>query len=259
MTYPIIICEDNKEQLEYLSELVNNYLLFHDNLLTLALATPSPEEIQHYLVDSNPKKGIYFLDIDLNHTIDGITLAEEIRKYDVQAKIIFTSSHDELVPLTLKRRVEALGFVTKTSDSELFRKEIFELLDLALERFEHIKKKEHRLFTFSVGTRVFNINFDDVLLLESSETPHKLILHTKNGLYEFYGKLNEVAKDYSDLLFINRSCLANPSNMKEINYKTRTIYFDSALYRLFAFGKGPRIKEYVNNLNRNSTPSSSNI
>nr|WP_235032807.1 hypothetical protein [Enterococcus sp. CSURQ0835] len=47
--------------------------------------------------------------------MNGIDLAEEIREKDVQAKIIFITTHDELIPLTIQHHIKALGFVTKDS------------------------------------------------------------------------------------------------------------------------------------------------
>ena len=100
MSYPIIICEDQFLQLQQLESIIQNYILFHSELFQIKLKTQSPIEVKTYLKQFQPKNGIYFLDIDLNHSISGIDLAEMIRKADVQAKIIFVTTHDELAPLT---------------------------------------------------------------------------------------------------------------------------------------------------------------
>ncbi|HAP8508965.1 TPA: response regulator, partial [Enterococcus faecium] len=106
MSYPIILCEDQIIQLNQLERIIDNFILFHDKVFKIVLKTQSPLEVKKYLKQFRPKQGIYFLDIDLNHEVNGIELAEVIRKYDVQAKIIFTTTHDEMLPVTIKRRVE---------------------------------------------------------------------------------------------------------------------------------------------------------
>lgn len=111
--YPIIMCEDNRIQLQQLDTLVENYILFHSDLFKVELQASQPQQVVNYLDDCEPQNGIYFLDIDLQADIDGIQLAEIIRQKDVQAEIIFVTTHDELAPLTLKRKVAALDFIAK--------------------------------------------------------------------------------------------------------------------------------------------------
>ena len=100
MSYPIIICEDDPVQRQQLDTLVENYILFHSDLFKVELQSPGPNQVVEYLNKEQPENGIYFLDIDLKADIDGIQLAEVIRKVDVQAEIIFVTTHDELAPLT---------------------------------------------------------------------------------------------------------------------------------------------------------------
>jgi two-component system response regulator AgrA len=245
MSYPIIVCEDQLIQLHQIETIIQNYILFHDEPFQITLKTQSPIEVKAYLRKFSPKQGIYFLDIDLNHSISGIDLAEEIRKHDAQAKIIFITTHDELLPLTIKRRVETLGFVEKDQPLENYRAEIIDLLSIAQKRIDSLKVDQHRAFVFSIGSQTFTFGLEEVLFVETSEIPHRVTLHVKDGQYEFYGKLNELAKQYPTLLKINRSCLVNPDNIKEINYKNRLVCFDKGLTRTFAVGKAKKIKEIL--------------
>ncbi|GEL66774.1 response regulator transcription factor [Marinilactibacillus psychrotolerans] len=243
MTYPIIICEDQLIQLQQIETIIQNFTLFHSDLFQISLKTQSPDEVENYLKKFKPKQGIYFLDIDLNHTITGIDLAEKIRAQDVQAKIIFITTHDEMIPLTIKRRVETLGFVIKDQPLDNYRSEIVDLLLLAQKRIDEAKISLNQAFIFSIGSQTFTLDLQDIYFLESSKLPHRLSLYTKNGQYEFYGKLVELEKKYPTLFKINRSCLVNLINAKEINFKKRAVYFESDLVRNFALGKAKLIKE----------------
>lgn len=251
MSYPIILCEDQLIQLNQLDTIIKNFILFHNDLFQVVLKSQSPFEVLDYMKKFEPRQGIYFLDIDLNAQINGIQLAEAIRKKDVLAKIIFVTTHDEMMPITIKKRIEALGFVEKTPDLEKYRAEIVELLLLAQERIDSIKNEQHQSFTFSVGSQVFTLDLNEVYFIESSDLPHRVILFSKNGEYEFYKKLSELEKNYPTLCRVNRSCLANLKTAKEIDFKSRKIYFDfdMDLVRYFSIGKANKIKDFIKNKN----------
>ena len=248
MSYPIIICEDQLIQLHQLETIIRNYILFHDEPFEISLKTQSPVEVKNYLKKFMPKQGIYFLDIDLNHPINGIDLAEKIRERDPQAKIIFITTHDELLPLTIKRRVETLGFVEKDQPLEAYRAEIIELLSIAQKRIDSLKVEQNRAFVFSIGSQTFTFDLEEVWFIETSDIPHRLILYVADGQYEFYGKLSELSDKYPTLFKINRSCLVNLNNVKEVNYKNRFVYFSPDLFRTFAIGKAKKIKEALTSL-----------
>lgn len=245
MGYPIVICEDQIVQLNQLENIVQNYILFHDDLFRISLKTQNPIDVENYLQTFKPMQGIYILDIDLNHTINGIDLAEKIRKQDVQAKIIFVTTHDEMIPLTIQRRVETLGFVTKDQNFENYRAEIVELLSIAQQRIDASRISKNQAFIFSIGSQTFNLNIDDILFIESSNFPHRVTLYSKDGQYEFYGNLTELEKKYPMFIRINRSCLSNLKNAHQINYKTRQVFFNSDLIRTFSLGKATKIKDYL--------------
>ena len=63
--------------------------------------------------------GIYFLDIDLKTDMTGLTLAQEIRKYDPRGFIIFITTHSEMSYMTFIYKLEALDFILKDDPEEL--------------------------------------------------------------------------------------------------------------------------------------------
>lgn len=243
MTYPIIICEDQIIQLNQLETIIQNFILFHSELFSIQLKTQSPIEVENYLEKFHPKHGIYFLDIDLNHAVNGIDLAEKIREKDVQAKIIFITTHDEMIPLTIQRRVETLGFVTKDQALEDYRAEIIELLTLAQQRIDATRVAQDQAFLFSIGSQSFTIAMQEIYFVEPSSLPHRVALSTQNGQYEFYGHLNDLEAHYPQLFRVSRNCLANLKQVKEFDFKSRRLYFEPDLSRNYSIGKAQKIKE----------------
>lgn len=208
--------------------------------------------MKDYLQKFEPQNGIYFLDIDLNHPTNGIDLAELIRKADPQAKIIFITTYNELAPLTLKRKVEALGFIAKDQEFDTFREEIMNFLELAQQRIDAVKLARNVVFTFSIGKQTYNIDMDEVLFVESSVIPHRIVLYTKQAQCEFYGRLYELEKRYPNLFQASRGCLVNLNNAKEIDFSNRLLIFDEGLSRKFSAGRSRKLKSYLSE-NRTSS------
>ncbi|ALB29931.1 MULTISPECIES: response regulator transcription factor [Companilactobacillus] len=245
MSYPIIMCEDNQIQLQQLDTLVENYILFHSDLFKVELTASKPQQVIDYLDQSEPQNGIYFLDIDLKAEIDGIQLAAIIRKKDVQAEIIFVTTHDELAPLTLKRKVAALDFIEKDQPLEDYRQEIYDTLDYAKQIIDETRTVQKKGFSFEVGSQVYNLDKSEVIFLEASDIPHRLNLDSTNGKFEFYGKLTELEKKYPFLFRISRSCLINPENIHHVDFSIREIGFSDGTTQKFSIGKSKKLKNII--------------
>ena len=186
-----------------------------------------PIHIIAFLEKNDVSHGIYFLDIDLEASINGIELAEFIREKDPLGKIIFITTHDELAPLTLEKKVEPLGYIIK--DKENMKKQIIECINLSYERYISSLSSKKKILTFSIAKKVFNIDLDTVLFIEPSIMAHKLILYTEHNQYEFYGKLNDYEKNYPDLFRCHKAFLINPKKIESVDFKKREIYFEHEL------------------------------
>lgn len=248
MSYPIIICEDNPIELKQLNTLIENYLLFHNNFFEIERTAQSPRDILQYLRTSQPNRGIYFLDIDLQAKIDGIDLAKRIREFDVEANIIFTTTHEELAPETLKRKVGAIGFIEKQQDLETYRDEIYDTLTYIEKLIKRSTEYHQQNFVFEIGTQIFNFNQNEVYSIESSKIPHQLIFISNNGQYEFYGKLNNLEKKYTFLFRISRSCLINPTNIRQIDFPSRQILLKNGTTKKFSMGKATKLKKKLQSI-----------
>ncbi|KRK96852.1 response regulator [Companilactobacillus futsaii] len=248
MSYPIIICEDNPIQLKKITTLVENYLLFHANFFNLSLAVQTPEEVLKYLKTSNSNNGVYILDIDLKSNIDGIDLASEIRSRDINGNIIFTTTHEEMAPTTLKRKVAAVGFIEKDQTVENYRDELYGTLEYIKKLIESSKEYPKQNFIFEIGNQIFNFDQSEVFSVESSPIPHQLVFSSKHGQYEFYGKLNALESKYSFLFRLNRSCLINPMNIQQVNFHSRDVLLKNGVTKKFSIGKATKLKHALLNL-----------
>lgn len=215
---PIYICEDNLVLLKKYEECISDYLCFHDFSMKLFYVTSNPENLISRIQLSD-KPGIYFLDIMLSSSINGIELAEQIRKYDPDGWIIFITSYPQMSPMVFQYQVEALDFILKESPQNL-RKRIFQCLETIQKRYEKSRIIAPKLYYCKSGAHKLRLPYEDILYFESIPGSHKLLIHTTAGNYEIYASLNDVEKEMDQVFFrSHKSYLVNTHHVIEINKK----------------------------------------
>ena len=220
----IFICEDNHKHREYIESLVQKYTFIEDYDMELTLSTSSPVELLSYLQSHPSKNNLYFLDIELGHEIDGITLAAMIRERDAFGKIVFITTHAELSHLTFQYQVEAMDYIVKDKPDEIPAR-VKKCIDLAHSRYIDDDHPKRNGFPIKVGDQIQVIPFSEILFFESHPTlPHKVILHTKNKQIEFRDSMNSTAKRAgSDFYRCDKSFIVNLKNIVSFDASTRLI------------------------------------
>lgn len=220
----IFICEDNTAQRQTITQIIQNTVLIEELDMQLVLDTEDPYILLER-VKTSQNTGIYFLDIDLNSSMNGMKLAQQIRLYDPRGFIIFITAHSELSYMTFQYRVEAMDFVLKDNPAEV-KVKIRECLLNAMERYTLQTNKTHKVYTIEAGGRKISIDHDDIFFFETSSNIHKVILHAKDRQIEFSGTMKELTSTLgSSFVRCHQSFLVNKKNIKEIDIKNRIIYF----------------------------------
>lgn len=220
----IFVCEDDAAQRKAVVQTIHNTVLMEELDMQLVLDTADPHELLA-LVKTSRNTGIYFLDIDLNCDMNGMKLAQQIRKFDPRCFIIFITSHSELSYMTFQYRVEAMDFVLKDNPAEA-KVKIRECLLHAWERYTLQTNKIHKTYTIEIGDRKISVDYQDILFFETSSNIHKVVLHAKDRQIEFSGTMKELENALDDsFVRCHRSFLANRNNIKEVDTKNRIIYF----------------------------------
>lgn len=221
----IFICEDNLAQRTNLEQLIQQTIMLNDWEMTLRLSTESPLEILAYLEKHPQTQGIYFLDVDLNTEMNGIQLGAAIRNCNPHGKIIFITTHEELLPLTFQYKIEAMDYIAKDD-----RGTIKQLVTEALRQ-----ANQHRMITsqflgepirFNIGNRIRWFELSEVMFIETAPgNSHKLILHLNNSTIHFLGNLKEVEQLSSSFYRVHKSFVANKRNIIEVDQKNREVTF----------------------------------
>ena len=135
----IYICEDIEVQRNKIQQVIENIVLMEDLDMELCCVSEDPYRILEKVKETE-EVGIYFLDIALGADMTGLTLAQEIRKYDPRGFIIFVTTHSEMSYMTFIYKLEALDFILKDAPEDL-GKRIYECILKANQRFASVNNK----------------------------------------------------------------------------------------------------------------------
>ena len=119
------IVEDNINQLKNLSHMLESIFMRYDFDAQICLRTNSPSNLLKYM--SVNKIDVLFIDIDLNTNMNGMQVAEEIRKTNKDCYFIFETAHFEYSLLAY--RYKTFDFLSKPFTSERLEETILRLFD----------------------------------------------------------------------------------------------------------------------------------
>lgn len=143
------------------------------------------------------KYDIYFLDIDMPSS-NGINIAKKIKSTNSLAKIIFITSHVDLVFSAIT--IQPFYFIRKTNlDKDLSI--AFTLLEDC-----YIEKEYYK---FKYNSEIVSILVDDILYLETSD--HLTTIYTNLNQYHIYKSLKDIQEEIhsQNLIQINRKTIIN--------------------------------------------------
>lgn len=195
----IAICDDEKTACELLNQKVTAYMEDWKEHCETECFFSAAE-----LMQTSCAYDLFFLDIQMPEQ-DGITLAKRIRGKGDPGLIIFITALAEHVYDAFE--VEALDYICKPIDEDRLQK--------ALSRAViKIREKENKSLLIQTMTWCKSVKLDDIYYCEVIN--RKLYLHTKNGVIEYYGKLEDVEKQL-DYRFVrcHRSYLVNLDYLQE--------------------------------------------
>ena len=220
----IYVCEDDTVQRKQIEAYIEDYICSEDGNILLAMklriSTDNPQEIIND-VKASETTGLYFLDIDLNNKMTGMTLAKEIRKYDQKGEIVFITTHSEMMPLTFEYKLKALDYIVKDQALDI-EKKIIKCINLANERY--LTPQNKPVFYIKSGSRIISEEYENIMYFEKIKGGHRILMHTRNGVREFRGTLKEIDKQDACLCRCNQEIVVNINNIMEFDRKKRVVH-----------------------------------
>ena len=158
---------------------------------------------------------IYFLDIDLINE-DGINVAKYIKKRNSNAKIIFTTSKNNLVYNAIA--TQPFYFIRKSElDKDLAT--AFVLIK------SYFSKKEVYLFKYE--SENINLSIEDIIYCEIND--HLITIYTNSKHYHLYKPMKKLLNEINSPLIVQvnrKQCI----NLSHITSKKRnSIYLDNSI------------------------------
>ena len=235
-----IICEDNKEFLNKLSNVINKVMMPYNFEYKINKFTQYDKEVERMIHDNNEIK-IYILDIELP-VVSGLEIASSIRENDSNSIIIFVTSYPEFKNDIFYSRLVAMDYICK---DKLWEDRFFKTIDYTV---KSLNKKNVLIFEYNYNT--YRIPFSSILYIEKLSDDKKCVIYTIDG--ESYYIIDTISGLYNKLspnfYRSHKSCIINLDNVKKINYLDNTITFsnNSCAYLLSNRNK-KALKEYVTN------------
>lgn len=227
----IYLCEDELAQLTYYKNVITAFIRENNIDAEIISAQRDPlltlKDVKNN--DSNP--ALFFLDIELkDYSMDGFELAKKIKKNDIENYIVFLTSQEDLAFKAFEYKLEPLDYIIKKPEyflSTRMSKEVKERMTTIFQKVELLRKKKKNNISISTGSRVMEVNKEDILFVQAVKGSHQI------EIYLPYKKLTirQSLKNMSELLddsfvYISKSCIVQREKIKEIDKKERIVSLD---------------------------------
>ncbi|MCL2559108.1 MAG: hypothetical protein FWE07_01360 [Turicibacter sp.] len=252
----IILCEDNQAVIDLVTKFVENYCRMEGmSDVKIELATGDPIAVLDLFranvaqpdgtikqVANTLKHRLLFLDIDLGDLgkvseMNGISLAREIRKYDIGADIVFLTHNQTTISDIVSYKIAPIAFLNKpylSEDTETLQKDVLEILRFSYDRMSR-SQVDKKMIEFKTGHRKVYVNLADVYFIQvneergsesaSEESRSALtILHESSGAQYLKRSLSFYDKSVPELVKLGKFYLINPLNVKFIEFSGRYAY-----------------------------------
>lgn len=205
MKYRIAICDDEQNQIEYITSIVTSWSAHEGH--GCEIRTFASAEAFLFEYEEDKAYDILLLDVEMKN-MNGIELAKRIRKDNNRAEIIFITSHFEFVGEGYE--VDALHYLIKPISAE----KLTQVLTKAAEKIS----VEPPSVVISCEGETVKLYEADIRYVESFL--HYIVIHTKDNEYKIKENISVFENKVSDVFYrIHRSYLVS---LKYITRISRT-------------------------------------
>lgn len=203
MKYRIAICDDEQNQIEYITSIVTSWSNHKGH--SCEIRTFASAEAFLFEYEEDKAYDILLLDVEMKN-MNGIELAKRIRKDNNRAEIIFITSHFEFVGEGYE--VDALHYLIKPISVE----KLTQVLTKAAEKLS----VEPPSVVISCEGETVKLYESDIRYVESFL--HYIVIHTKDKEYKIKENMSVFEKRVSDDFYrIHRSYLVSLKHITRIS------------------------------------------
>lgn len=223
MNMNIFICEANEEQRKNTINIINKVLNNKNIKGNIKLATSSPDKILDY-INTNKASGVYFIDIELGESLNGIFLAKKINEIDKNALITIITSSADKMDLVFENHISALDYIVKDCMEGIYKRieRCLEFIDNKLSQIS-----QNKCLIVENSENIERVKYDDIIFCETVKK-RTIALHTHKKTIEFKGTLRDIEGKLDErFIRCHKSYIANKEKITSINKKDRILFMEN--------------------------------
>lgn len=208
-----VICDDSQHILDRLCHLFESAFIKGNFDARISFKTTECEELINYV--SNNHTDVVILDIQFNNSkLNGLDVAEKIRKFNKKCYIIFTTSHMEYIFQSFEYKTFSY-LIKNTITTDL-------LVGTLTKLFDDMKGLSHDYLRIDSKDTIIDAN--DIQFIEKDGM--KIIYHTSLQDYEVYSSFSKIEHKLSkSFVRCHKSYVVNIRNISCVKFSTGEIIF----------------------------------
>lgn len=208
-----VLIDDDSTVLHDLSHILESIFMQYDFDGQIGFQTSSVNKLLNYLQLN--KADVLLLDINLKSSLNGLEIAEKVRKTNKDCYIIFETAHIEYCLLAYKYKT--FDFISKPITYQKLENCIIRL-------FDDISKETRRFIKLDNKNTI--ISESEVKFIEKDGM--KLVFHTDSRDYEVYSSFAKIQDSLPDnFVRCHKSFIANIDNITKVESYDNTVHFDN--------------------------------
>jgi DNA-binding LytR/AlgR family response regulator len=213
----IAILDDNLNVLEDYERKIPIWLKKNNISGQIVVATTSYRDFVREVRDQ--AANVCIMDINLNSEVNGLYIANQIRKEGIKCEIIFCSGMLEFLPKVFD--VHAYNFIPKPINNSL------EKCLLKLNNEIENRQVSRTTIEIKFGSRIYYVPVDSIT--HFAREGSKTIITTINRVLEVYDSLEAFSTRLNDDRFVqcHRSTIINKDFIDFVDIKTKTVHIST--------------------------------
>ncbi len=223
----IYLCEDDKEQLNYLNKVLEKYLQINNIDAQIISVRDNPKDTLSDVSKREDYRPLFFIDVEFQgYDMDGFDLAVELKRQNPDCFVVFLTSWDDLAYKVFEYGLEVLDYIVKKPGYYLSPRLCREWEDRFKRIFEKIAmeldQSDQDILIIENGSRISKIRKTEIIFIQTIKGSHYVEIYLPDKRIIIRQPFKEI-KDQLDERFIsvNRACVVQIDKICELDKKNR--------------------------------------
>ena len=235
-----VVCDDNMHILDKISKILESIFIEHNFEANIIFKERNADEVLQFIKNNYNKIDVLILDINLKSEVSGLDIAKNLRNYNKNAYIIFTTGHLEYIMMAYKYKT--FDYLPKPITFEKIEETVIRL-------FNDITNNSNKYL--KLVSKNMLINEDDIYYIKKDGM--RAIFISPYQTYEIYNSFSKIQNSLPpNFIRCHKSYIVNINKISDIRININKIYFKDNI----SCSIGPKYKnnllEVINNHGNNT-------